>query len=467
MIRAWEWSERGLVEGRVPGDGQAPGQGPGGAEASGAPGRDPEGGAARVEAPGDGRAEPATRGTAGRAGGHRVVVWLDVRDPTPADWDLLRRRRALAPFLWSRLESGTAPYGVEAAGGTLVFQILLPAGRPCLVILAPGEVTTVCDGGGDPWERLRERLATGPPSVPRTAPWLLYFLLEDVLHSYGDHVQRLEDRLEPVEAHFLRDEPGPGGAPAGQGDAARTGNTVPGAGAPGRAGPASGETAPAPGGPGGGRTGRAPTSPAAGQTGEAPAGAASDRTRQPPAGEPRWRRVRGPRPAAVNGSRRPAPGRWRDAGGVSFLSTLHRRAGQLHRRLNSLSEVLDRLLESSYNGYEGRGEGLGDRQLRPYLRALRDHAGRLSGRLENARELVVTLMNLRLALAAERTNRLILRLTVLSTIFLPLTFLTGIYGMNFKYMPELDLPWAYPALLAFMLALGVGLWWFFKREYEW
>ncbi|HEY8487563.1 MAG TPA: CorA family divalent cation transporter, partial [Thermaerobacter sp.] len=149
------------------------------------------------------------------------------------------------------------------------------------------------------------------------------------------------------------------------------------------------------------------------------------------------------------------------------LSTLHRRAGQLHRRLNSLSEVLDRLLESSYNGYDDPGEGLGGRQLRPYLRALRDHAGRLSGRLENARELVVTLMNLRLALAAERTNRLILRLTVLSTIFLPLTFLTGIYGMNFEYMPELELPWAYPALLAFMLVLGVGLWWFFKREYEW
>ena len=374
LIRTWEWSERGLVEGDA-----------GAGEAS---------------------------------GDERRVAWLDVRDPGPEDWDLLRRRRPLAPFLWSRLEAGTAPYGVEAAGGTLVFQVLLPSGRPCLVILAPREVTTVCDGVADPWERLRERLATGAASVPRTAPWLLYFLLEDVLHSYGDQVQRLEDRLEPVEARFLRDEPGP----AAEGGAAE-------------AGPAGASRA------GGGRSG--------GRDGVEP--------------EPRRRGAARPR----RGDGAAPRGRGRDADGVALLSTLHRRAGQLHRRLNSLSEVLDRLLESSYNGYDDPGEGLGGRQLRPYLRALRDHAGRLSGRLENARELVVTLMNLRLALAAERTNRLILRLTVLSTIFLPLTFLTGIYGMNFEYMPELELPWAYPALLAFMLVLGVGLWWFFKREYEW
>lgn len=369
-------------------------------------------------------------------------MWLDVREPEPGEWDLLRRRRALAPFLWSRLEAGTAPYGVEAAGGTLVFQVLLPTGRPCLVILAPGEVTTVCDGTADPWERLRERLATGAASVPRTAPWLLYFLLEDVLHSYGDHVQRLEDRLEPVEAHFLRDEPGPG--PAGAGAASGTGSSASTTG--GGIGRGAGR---------GARTGAGSGGPAAPVQGAAAAPRLTvGRRRETAAGVRTSPRVR------------PAPGKLPEADGVDLLSTLHRRAGQLHRRLNSLSEVLDRLLESSYNGYDGQGEGLGGRQLRPYLRALRDHGGRLGGRLENARELVVTLMNLRLALAAERTNRLILRLTVLSTIFLPLTFLTGIYGMNFKYMPELDLPWAYPVLLAFMLVLGVGLWWFLKREYE-
>lgn len=333
-------------------------------------------------------AAPPSEGTASAS----AVLWLDVRAPTDDDWAVLRRRRALAPFLWSRLQAGAAPYGVEAAGGTLVFQALLPSGRPCLVMLAPGEVTTVCDGEADEWQRLRERLATGPATVPRTAPWLLYFLLEDVLHAYGDHVQRLEHRLEPVEARFLRDEPGPREGAFG----------------PGRARP---EGAP--------------------RAGEGPDG--------------RGRR------------------RSRDPDGVALLSMLHRRAGQLQRRLNGLSEVLDRLLES---GYEGSGEGLGGRPLRPYLRVLRDHAGRLSSRLENVRELVATLMNLRLALAAERTNRLILRLTVLSTIFLPLTFLTGIYGMNFEHMPELKLPWAYPALLVFMLVLGVGLWWFLRREYE-
>ncbi|ADU52232.1 Mg2 transporter protein CorA family protein [Thermaerobacter marianensis DSM 12885] len=437
MILVWEWSERGLVEVEVPAGAAGPEPAGTAAASEGAradrhsgwddsPRPVPGHAAPAGSAPKD-RHEPAGAAPPDREGqepgpdpsgrvGDPKVLWFDVRAPEPRDWDLMRRRRALAPFLWSRLEAGTAPYGVEAAGGTLVFQVLLPTGRPCLVMLAPGEVTTVCDAAGDEWARLRERLATGAASVPRTAPWLLYFLLEDVLHNYGDHVQRLEDRLEPVEARFLRDEPGsgPGGTVAGTGPGPRSGAE------PAAAGPGVKSVA-------GGRS------------------------------RPRFRRPRSPRPA------RSGAGSAREADGVALLSTLHRRAGQLHRRLNSLSEVLDRLLETSYNG---QGEGLGGRQLRPYLRALRDHADRLSGRLENARELVVTLMNLRLALAAERTNRLILRLTVLSTIFLPLTFLTGIYGMNFKYMPELDLPWAYPALLAFMLVLGVGLWWFLKREYE-
>jgi magnesium transporter len=49
-------------------------------------------------------------------------------------------------------------------------------------------------------------------------------------------------------------------------------------------------------------------------------------------------------------------------------------------------------------------------------------------------------------------------------IFMPLTFLVGIYGMNFKAMPELDWPWGYPVLMGSMVVLSVGLLVFFKRK---
>ena len=64
----------------------------------------------------------------------------------------------------------------------------------------------------------------------------------------------------------------------------------------------------------------------------------------------------------------------------------------------------------------------------------------------------------------QKTNRRLGLLSVLSAIFLPLTLLTGIFGMNFEYMPGLDLKWAYPVLLLVMLALGLGLWRYFNRR---
>ncbi|MBH8556349.1 magnesium transporter CorA [Nostocaceae cyanobacterium CENA357] len=57
---------------------------------------------------------------------------------------------------------------------------------------------------------------------------------------------------------------------------------------------------------------------------------------------------------------------------------------------------------------------------------------------------------------ASKTSELINRLTILSTVFLPITFITGLYGMNFKYMPELDQPWAYPITIAVIALIVIG-----------
>jgi len=61
----------------------------------------------------------------------------------------------------------------------------------------------------------------------------------------------------------------------------------------------------------------------------------------------------------------------------------------------------------------------------------------------------------------ERTNRRLAVLTVLSAVFMPLTLIAGIYGMNFQYVPELSLPWAYPVTLLVMVAIAGGMTWYF------
>jgi magnesium transporter len=55
-------------------------------------------------------------------------------------------------------------------------------------------------------------------------------------------------------------------------------------------------------------------------------------------------------------------------------------------------------------------------------------------------------------------------LTIIATIFIPLTFIAGIYGMNFKYMPELGWPWSYPLVLGAMLLVGLVMVAYFKRK---
>jgi magnesium transporter len=55
-------------------------------------------------------------------------------------------------------------------------------------------------------------------------------------------------------------------------------------------------------------------------------------------------------------------------------------------------------------------------------------------------------------------------LTIIATIFLPLTFIASIYGMNFEFMPELHHPWGYPIVLGIMALLGGAMFWWFKRR---
>ena len=100
----------------------------------------------------------------------------------------------------------------------------------------------------------------------------------------------------------------------------------------------------------------------------------------------------------------------------------------------------------------------------PYFRDLHDHNVQVVDGVELYREMISNLVNLHLAVVSQRTNEEMRVLTVIATIFIPLTFIAGVYGMNFEHMPELAVPWAYPALWVVMALIAGGLLVYFRRR---
>jgi magnesium transporter len=100
----------------------------------------------------------------------------------------------------------------------------------------------------------------------------------------------------------------------------------------------------------------------------------------------------------------------------------------------------------------------------PYLHDLRDHFIKLDTLIEEGYESIHSLLNIYISLSSQRTNEVMRTLTVFTAFFLPLTFIVGIYGMNFKYMPELEHPLGYPVIMLLMLAITLSIWIWFKRK---
>jgi len=99
-----------------------------------------------------------------------------------------------------------------------------------------------------------------------------------------------------------------------------------------------------------------------------------------------------------------------------------------------------------------------------YYRDAYDHAVQISELLETYRELALSLMEVYLSSVSNRLNEIMKVLTVMGSIFLPLSFLAGVYGMNFHNMPELGWPWAYPALWTLMIVIALGMLFYFRRR---
>ncbi len=99
-----------------------------------------------------------------------------------------------------------------------------------------------------------------------------------------------------------------------------------------------------------------------------------------------------------------------------------------------------------------------------FFRDVYDHAVQVIDTVETLREVLSGAMDLYLSGVSNRMNEVMKVLTIIATIFIPLSFFAGLYGMNFEYMPELAYHWAYPVLLAWMTLLAGGMLAYFRKK---
>ena len=99
-----------------------------------------------------------------------------------------------------------------------------------------------------------------------------------------------------------------------------------------------------------------------------------------------------------------------------------------------------------------------------YLRDVYDHTIQVIDAIETYRDLLSGMLDIYLSSISNRMNEIMKVLTIIGTIFIPLSFVAGLYGMNFAYMPELGWRWGYPAVLLFMLTIGVIMMLYFRRK---
>ncbi len=128
----------------------------------------------------------------------------------------------------------------------------------------------------------------------------------------------------------------------------------------------------------------------------------------------------------------------------------------LRKSIWPFREILSRMERSHFK--------LIDDKLIIYIRDIYDHSIQVMETVETYRDMLSGMLDIYLSSVSNRMNEVMKVLTIIATIFIPLTLIAGIYGMNFRFMPELDIPIAYPLVWLSMIIVGLVLVMFFKRK---
>ncbi len=121
-------------------------------------------------------------------------------------------------------------------------------------------------------------------------------------------------------------------------------------------------------------------------------------------------------------------------------------------------------LRGAISALERSESGLIQGKTTAYLKDVYDHTIQVVDTVETFRDMVSGILDVYLSSVSNRMNEVMKVLTIIATIFIPMTFLAGIYGMNFKYMPELEWQWGYPVLWSIMFLIGLLLVSYFRRK---
>jgi magnesium transporter len=100
----------------------------------------------------------------------------------------------------------------------------------------------------------------------------------------------------------------------------------------------------------------------------------------------------------------------------------------------------------------------------PFLQDVQDLHTKLFTKYDQVLSSINNLLNVYISLSAQRTNEIMKVMTLFSAFFMPLTFLVGVYGMNFEFMPELSQKWAYPVVWIVMVAISAIIFFWFRRK---
>ena len=141
---------------------------------------------------------------------------------------------------------------------------------------------------------------------------------------------------------------------------------------------------------------------------------------------------------------------------LNEIQTLKREMIGLRKSVWPLRDIISLLV---------RGESkLISEEVILFLRDVYDHTIQVIDTIETLRDMLSGMLDIYLSSISNRMNEVMKVLTIIATIFIPMTFLAGIYGMNFKYMPELEWPWAYPVLWLILISVFVCMVIWFKKK---
>lgn len=138
------------------------------------------------------------------------------------------------------------------------------------------------------------------------------------------------------------------------------------------------------------------------------------------------------------------------------LYVLKRDVGRFHRAIRPIREVSASIRRGN--------SALLREESAPFFVDLNDHVVEVIESTEDLRERAASLRDFYLSTVSNRMNEVMKVLTCFSTIFLPLTFIAGIYGMNFEHMPELGWKWSYPTLWIAFALVAAGMFWLFRKK---